>query len=266
MLICPICKSELKIIDNSYLCDHRHTYDIAKEGYVHLLPVQKKNSKNPGDNKEMINARREFLEQGYYDPLVEQIINAIEVKENANILDAGCGEGYYSHKLYEHFENTKILGFDISKEAVKKASKKYKDILFFIASVNDIPVEHKSIDNYITTFAPIDQSEIKRILKEDGKAIIISAGPNHMREIAEKIYKNYKSHDYDPQTSLVPSFHLLEENTCSFTLHLKEANQIESMLKMTPYYWSTKQEVLKDILNEKLIVTCEFKIQKFALV
>lgn len=265
MVVCPICKSRLDKVDKSFICEHRHSYDIAKEGYVHLLPVQKKNSKNPGDNKEMINARRQFLERGYYDPLVNQIIDTIEIKENATILDAGCGEGYYSDKINQYFEDARVLGFDISKEAVKKAAKKYKDIFFFIASVNDIPIADKSIDTYITTFAPIDSSEIKRILKVDGNAIIISAGPNHMSEIAEKIYSKFEPHDYDPKHSLGPSFELLQEEILDFRINLKEPTNIESMLKMTPYYWSTAEEVLAKIITTKITVTCEFKVQKFGL-
>ena len=263
-LLCPICKSPLLRSEKTYTCDSNHSYDIAKEGYVNLLPVQKKNSKNPGDNKEMINARRSFLESGYYSPLADLIISTIDHKENTTLLDAGCGEGYYTGQIAAKFNNIKILGFDISKEAIKKAAKKYKSQFFFIAGITDVPINNNSIDTYLTIFAPLDASEINRILTEDGQVIIISAGPNHMKEIAEEIYESYIPHDYDPSPVLSPHFDLKNKETITFEITLNQKEDIKSMLQMTPYYWSSDEETMKHILSKEITVTCDFQVHIFA--
>lgn len=262
-LICPICKSTLSLSEKMYKCENNHSYDVAKEGYVNLLPVQKKNSKNPGDNKEMINARRSFLESGHYTTLVNQIIKTIDHKEDKTLLDAGCGEGYYSGQIATKIKGINVLGFDISKEAIKKAAKKYKDQQFFIAGVTDIPVAEKCLDTYLTIFAPIDTSEINRVLAEDGQVIIVSAGPNHMKEIAEEIYESYIPHDYDPSLILSSHFDLKNKEVVTFTITLDQKEEIKAMLQMTPYYWSADEKTIEKILSKSMTVTCDFQIHVF---
>lgn len=262
-LICPICKSPLNRSEKTYRCENNHSYDVAKEGYVNLLPVQKKNSKNPGDNKEMIIARRSFLESGHYNPLVDQIIATIDHKENTTLLDAGCGEGYYTGQIANRLKEINILGFDISKEAIKKAAKKYKNDFFFIAGMTEIPILEKTIHTYLTIFAPVNATEINRVLANNGQVIIVSAGPNHMREIAEEIYESYIPHDYNPVPVLASHFDLKNKETVTFTITLKDKYEIKSMLQMTPYYWSSDEETMKHILSKEITITCDFQIHEF---
>ena len=66
---CPLCHAPLSRSDNHYSCPQRHQFDLAKEGYVNLLPVQFKRSRDPGDSAEMMQARRAFLDAGHYRPL-----------------------------------------------------------------------------------------------------------------------------------------------------------------------------------------------------
>ena len=116
MFICPICKTKLNTHGKTYRCENNHSFDVAKQGYVNLLPVNKKHSDNPGDSKEMVLARRAFLESGYYDCFTEklrEIINSLfNGKEKITIADCGCGEGYYDGRL----EN---LNFDFEKLYIK---------------------------------------------------------------------------------------------------------------------------------------------------
>jgi len=262
-LRCPICKATLSLNGKMYQCENNHSYDIAKEGYVNLLPVQKKNSKNPGDSKEMINARRAFLEGGHYDLLVKVLIEAMQKIEATTLLDAGCGEGYYSAKIASVLSDINVLAFDISKDAIKKAAKKYKSNQYFIASTNDIPVNDNSVDIYLTIFAPLDVNEINRVLNDNGKAIIVSAGPNHMREIAEEIYDTYIPHNYDPSEVLSTQLQLESKKECTFELNLESKEHTKSMLQMTPYYWSAGKIIIDKLLSKNLTVTCDFQIQVF---
>ena len=123
-LRCPICNEQLNLVDRQYLCPNRHSFDIARQGYVNLLTVQQKHSLNPGDTREQVLSRREFLEAGFYAPIAETLVQtAKELGISGQILDVGCGEGYYSARLADAL-GAELTGLDISKEAVRCAAAK----------------------------------------------------------------------------------------------------------------------------------------------
>ena len=91
-LFCPICGKPLRKTDRALVCEDRHSFDIARQGYVNLLPVQQKHSKNPGDTREQVLSRRAFLEAGYYAPICDALIDAAKALHlTGPILDVGCG-------------------------------------------------------------------------------------------------------------------------------------------------------------------------------
>ncbi|MAA63070.1 MAG: rRNA (guanine-N1)-methyltransferase, partial [Idiomarina sp.] len=127
-LRCPIEHSPLQLVGGSWRCENGHSYDVAKQGYVNLLPVQNKRSKDPGDSKAMVQARREFLDQGYYQPLAQVLADTVFAQGEQAVLDAGCGEGYYLRYLVEQAEQNGtdlcMAALDISKWAVQAAAKR----------------------------------------------------------------------------------------------------------------------------------------------
>ena len=94
-LLCPICGETLDRIEKQYRCGNGHSFDVARQGYVNLLPVQQKRSLNPGDTREQVLGRRAFLETGCYEPISNALNEAAkELGATGPILDVGCGEGY----------------------------------------------------------------------------------------------------------------------------------------------------------------------------
>jgi 23S rRNA (guanine745-N1)-methyltransferase len=272
IIICPYCKRALQDTNEKmYRCENNHTFDIAKQGYINLLPVNQKKSKDPGDNEMMITARRNFLELGFYDPLIESITNLVESKLTFDTneivaFDAGCGEGYYSEKALNNLSglDTQIFGTDISKFAVKNAAKKYKSNFYFVSSVYNLPIENESTDIILSVFSPIKAEEFKRVLSIDGYVIVVTPAPNHLREMAELIYETFKSHTVNAEEKMTTEFeHVLNERT-TFKIDIKNAADVLSLLKMTPYYWSTGIERLENITSKnELSVTCDFNIDIF---
>ncbi|MEQ8623340.1 MAG: methyltransferase domain-containing protein [Vicingaceae bacterium] len=272
ILICPYCKSSLdRIEEKTASCENKHSFDFAKEGYLNLLPVNQKKSKDPGDNQMMIAARRNFLELGFYDPLIKSIRDLISDKLNFNskeitAFDAGCGEGYYSEKALNHLTDLKtdILGTDISKYAVKNAAKKYKNNFYFVSSVYDLPIAEHSVDLILSIFSPIMAEEFKRILSKQGHVIVVSPAPNHLREIAELIYDSFNPHTTNIVEKMTPLFKHEFTKRTSFKIELKSAEDLLQLLKMTPYYWSTGKERLEKITKKnELSVSCDFNIDIF---
>lgn len=241
--ICPICKTGLKFVGNSFVCENNHCFDIAKEGYIHLLPANKMHSKVPGDTKEMVNARRKFLEAGYYSPFSVKLNEIVSryAQGGFTVIDAGCGEGYYTGNLKKYLDSlnisNSISGFDISKFAVKAASKKYKSIEFAVASIFDIPVKNETADVVINIFAPIVESEFLRILKKGGKLVIAVPGEYHLWGLKNLVYdepyiNEVKHTKYD-------GFEFIERIAVEDNVELQDNEQIQNMFSMTPYYWKT---------------------------
>lgn len=273
-LICPYCQNALLATDNkNYTCELNHSFDVSKEGYINLLAVYQKKSKSPGDNEMMIAARRTFLELGFYDPLIESLKTIIKTDftfrdNHFSALDAGCGEGYYSEKVMNNIPGltSQIIGTDISKYAVKNAAKKYKKNFYFVSSVFNLPVATKEIDLILSIFSPIQPEEFKRVLTKDGYVIVVSPGENHLKELAELIYDNFRAHENNVIKKMTPTFKHHSTKKTTFNIHITDTASLLILLKMTPYYWSTSKENLAKIEScQELNITCDFNISIFKI-
>ena len=271
-IICPYCQNPLLATSNkNFACELNHSFDVSKEGYINLLPVNQKKSKSPGDNEMMILARRNFLELGFYDPLIEHIKTiikeAITFDDNHFVaLDAGCGEGYYSEKVMNNIPGltSQIIGTDISKYAVKNAAKKYKDNFYFVSSVFNLPVATESIDLILSIFSPIHPEGFKRLLTKDGYVIVVSPGENHLKEMAELIYDNFREHENNVIEKMTPTLELHATKKATFNIHITDVESLLILLKMTPYYWKTTEEKLAKIKScNDINITCDFNISIF---
>jgi 23S rRNA (guanine745-N1)-methyltransferase len=244
---CPICKEKLSKTEKEYVCASGHSYDIAAEGYVHLLPPNKMHSKIPGDNKQMVASRRDFLAAGFYQLFsdkLNELVREYMSMQNPVLLDAGCGEGYYTGKLFEslkdHGFHPQVYGFDISKFAVKAAAKRYKGIDFAVGSIFDIPVTAAAADCVIDVFAPIVESELNRVLKPGGFLILAVPGERHLYGLKEILYdapyeNEYKETDYR-------GFKFIKRAAVRDEIRIDSNKTIMDLFAMTPYYWKTTIE------------------------
>ena len=233
ILKCPVCNLCLKKHEKQYICINNHSYDIASKGYINLLLANQKNTKEPGDSKEMMEGRRDFLNKGYYhtfsEKLNEVIISNIS-GNNINILDAGCGEGYFLWRLKEAIykkesnitENKKFnfFGVDISKAAVTYAAKRDKKINFIVGSNFNLPIMPNTIDIIIRNFAPSDEVELKRVLKDNGKLIVVTPGIQHLYGLKEILYVNARKHEEKEIT--FEGFKLIEHTEVKYDIHVED--------------------------------------------
>ena len=233
-----------------------HSFDKAKEGYVNLL-LKNASGKRHGDDKLMVQSRKNFLDKGYYAKLREKI-GEILGKDNL-VLDSGCGEGYYTSYFAE---NNTLLGIDISKDAIKSAAKRCKKATFAVASISQIPLADGSVDVVLNVFAPDSPKEFLRILKPSGRLITVQPLENHLFELKQAVYENpYKNPPLDLQKN---GFEIKSVNEVKYKINLESAEDIESLFKMTPYYYKTSaadQEKLKNI--NSLAISLEFVITEY---
>lgn len=244
---CPICQQLLVLSNKSFKCTNNHSFDLAKENYVNLLPVQFKHSKNPGDNKAMVNARRNFLEQNYYQPLVNLLTRWYREYTNCdgNFLDAGCGEGYYTHQ--HKADNNGVYGVDIAKEAIKKAAKKYQDCHFSVGTLSKLPFENNHFNWILSVYAPILEEEFTRVLTDNGYLITVTPAKNHLYELKERIYQ--KAEQHDEQRQPIVHLELVREENLNYEMQLSTGDDCLNLLSMTPFAFkadeNTKQWLAK---------------------
>lgn len=239
-LRCPICAGALEPVERTYRCEAGHSFDVARQGYVNLLPVQQKHSAQPGDTKEQVGARRAFLDGGFYGPIVEALCEMAKAQGcTGPILDAGCGEGYYSSRLAQAL-NAELVGLDISKEAVRAAAGRYKQQLWLCASAAHLPVEDGSIGLLTSLFAMTAPEEFRRVLRPDGAFIQVLAAQDHLLGLKEIIYPQLKLKEKDSVPAL-PGFRLTESLPVKFTF-TAEGEQVQNLLYMTPHVYRIGKE------------------------
>ncbi len=227
-LICPICKEELNKIENSYKCQNKHSFDVASSGYLNL---NIKNSNNSGDEKEMIRARHEFLNKDYYLFLRNKLNEVIDKYKPNSLLDLACGEGYYT----KSFSVEDKIGIDLSKEALKKASKQDKTTFYILKNIFEVPFENESFEAITTIFAPISK-EIPRLLKKNGHFILVKPDIDHLYKLKETVYDSpYLNEVKEIQ---IDGLKLIDEIKIKEIKHLNKEDVI-SLFKMTPYYHKT---------------------------
>ena len=232
-LVCPVCGEKLEKREKSYVCPRGHGFDIARQGYVNLLTVQRKHSLDPGDTREQVLSRRAFLDTGLYAPIAEALIRAAERNGAAGaLLDVGCGEGYYCAKL-SHALGLPLTGLDISKEAVRCAAAKYKAYSWLCSTAAHIPVPDGSVGTLSSLFALTLPGEFRRVLREGGIFLQVLAAEDHLLGLKSIIYEEL-THKEKNTTPLLPGFELLESREIKFPFTVEGA-QIGHLLSMTPH-------------------------------
>ena len=232
-LLCPVCGEELNKADRQYICPHNHSFDIARQGHVNLLTVQQKHSRNPGDTREQVLSRREFLEEGYYAPICQTLIDtAKELGITGPILDVGCGEGYYCTRLADAL-GAELAGLDISKEAVRCAAAKYKGKLWMCATAAHIPVADGSAQLLTSLFALTLPEEFARVLQPGGYYFQVLAAEDHLLGLKSIIYEelHHKEKDTVPE---LPGFELVRSVPIRFGFTV-EGQQVRNLFSMTPH-------------------------------
>ena len=239
-LLCPICAAPLRQTDKTFRCDAGHSFDMARQGYINLLPVQNKRSLNPGDTREQVLSRRAFLEAGFYTPIAQALCAAAkELNCTGPILDVGCGEGWYSAQLAAALDSP-LVGLDISKEAVRCAAAKYKNAQWICGSAARLPVASGSVGLVTSLFALTIPEEFKRVLRSDGYYFQVLAQEDHLLGLKSIIYPKLL-HKEKNTTPDLPGFTLVRQIPIRFTFTV-EGQQVQNLLSMTPHVYRISKE------------------------
>ena len=268
LFLCPVCGKALDRQETGYRCPGGHSFDKAAAGYVHLLPANKKHAKDPGDDKGMAAARNRFLSGGWYAPLRDRLAELAlrYTPDRCVVLDAGCGEGYYTAGVYAALKKAgkqvKLAGVDLSKHALKKAAKREKDGEFAVASVYGLPVADRCVHLLLNCFSPLALEEFLRVLRPGGVYFYVVPGARHLWELKEVLYDD----PYPNTEKLTPYPGLTYQEVAEVdeVLRLPDQQTISDLFQMTPYFWKTPKRGAERLAAlEELEVTASFRIHVF---
>lgn len=252
-LACPVDGGRLALHETRWTCAKGHAFDVARQGYVNLLPVQHKRTKQPGDSKEMVTARRQFLNAGIYEPVARRLAGIILAqmagREGVCIMDAGCGEGYYIDHVFNDLREqdapgaVSFMGMDISKAAIAAAASRNREITWVVGTNRLPPVEAASVDIIFCVFGFHSFEGFQKIVKPGGKVILVEPGPDHLQELREIIYREVKrTGPPDLSCAEKSGFSLIDTVPLQFTTGLVNHARIHDLLLMTPHFYrATKQ-------------------------
>lgn len=277
-LACPIDGAKLESHEKQLVCENGHVFDIARQGYVNLLPVQHKRTKHPGDSKAMVLARIQFLNSGIYEPiakkLTELVFSQIAKDTETCFMDAGCGEGYYFDNLFNFLRDKKgdnhlsFIGLDISKDAIVQATKRNKQISWVVGTNRKPPVEDESVDIILCLFGFLCVEGFYKALKPGGKIILVDPGQGHLKELREIIYPEVKKTDQSHSSQMeITGFTSVQTEELRFKSKITNNEQINHLLIMTPHFYRATKKGREAACNlQQLGITVDVIFRVFAKV
>ena len=241
LLACPICRAQMGVSDDGRVCRcggvRVHCYDFSKSGYLNLGGPRA----GDGDAKEAVQARRAFLDVGYYQPLSDAINEMLCGIPSTSVLDAGCGEGYYTNRMAD---GRAVFGVDLSRAGIDAAAKRAKQLQtgagFAVASIFELPVQDASLDVITNIFAPCAETEFLRALKRGGHLLLVGAGERHLMGLKEQIYAD--AYENRGRADLPVQMEEIDRRRVHYEITVKGAEMIEALFSMTPYYWRTSRD------------------------
>lgn len=267
LLCCPICGQGLSREAGRYLCPGGHSYDRAREGYVHLLPANRKHAKEPGDDKGMTAARNRFLSKGYYAPLLEalQALALERIGGEGDVLDSGCGEGYYTQGVFQALTGAgkaiRLAGIDLSKPSVRLAARRLPAGEFAVASAYHLPVGTQTVDLLLNCFSPLALEEFHRVLRPGGAFLYVVPGADHLWELKQVLYDT----PYRNKEENVPYEGVSYDTVVPVRARMEVSGEdLKDLFQMTPYYWKTPKEGAARLAElDGLDITADFRIHVF---
>jgi 23S rRNA (guanine745-N1)-methyltransferase len=257
ILTCPICGKPLDLTEKTRRCPAGHSFDrAAKGGYVHLLRQSRKGSAHPGDSPEMCRMRTQFLEAGYYAPLKRQVYTSVTALAPRAVLDAGCGEGYYTAAIWQALEalggERALAGIDLAKTALRHTAKLCPQAELAVASILALPVRDGSLDLVTHLFAPPADREFARVLRPGGALLTVRPGARHLWGLKEQLYE--KPYENPTDVRDIPGF-VHESRICVEDCITVRGGDIAALFRMTPYAWKTGREAAERLLALPELVT-----------
>lgn len=278
-LACPIDGLRLAQCDGYWQCPSNHHFDLSRQGYLNLLPSSQKTSRDPGDSKAMVEARRLVLDTGLFDPFAKELSRQVssrmvhQIERPAVVLDAGCGEGYYTDYMRRSVSVAAdrmlpvFVGVDISKWGILAAARRYPDVTWVVGNNKRLPVLSGSVD-IITSVFGFETWQPWAALQSPGQNVLVAhAGPLHLIEMRELIYEEVTIHEAaDDKAAIEAGYQRIDASALNFQAQLDSLESAERILSMTPHGYRIPTDkraglaaALSGLLNKPLTIDVLFR-------
>lgn len=246
---CPICKENLSFNENSLICCNGHNFDISKKGFVDLI-LNNKQQKNY--DLESFENRHLVLEQGMYDHIANKLVKLVTDLKLSNILDVGCGEGYYSKKISQITNN--ILAFDISKDSIQLAARGINTpVKWFIGDLAHLPIQNGVINGIIDVFSPANYDEFNRILSPNGYVLKVIPNQYHVQELRQQAQGQLKQPKYSNKKVLdyfEEHYQIMDQIDATQTYTVSKEERA-AFINMTPLLFNVDNSLIDwDVVNK----------------
>ena len=262
-LACPLCALSLNDGGKFWHCSSNHHFDLARQGYLNLLPASQKTSRDPGDSKSMFDARRSVFASGLYkrfaDALSQQVYLRVSAfgSRSTVVLDAACGEGYFTNHICAAINGVDdepqavVMGVDISKWGVIAAARAYPEVTWLVGNNKHLPVLQGSVD-IITSVFGFETWKPWAALQTPGQWVLVAhAGPRHLIELRELIYDKVTIHgEADDTEATEAGYELIERATLSYVISVESVDVAEKVLAMTPHGYRISADKHEDLKAE----------------
>ncbi len=257
---CPICESPCQFFMPLTLkCEQGHAFDVAKPGYLFLLPHGVKTKYE----KRLFEARKRLIETGFFDGMTAKIAAIINQLPQVEIqmVDAGSGEGsHLAHLLSESEKKIQAFGFDLAKEGVRQAAKDYGEAIWAVSDLANIPLKSGQTDIILNILSPASYDEFARILTDDGLLIKVIPEPNYLTELRTFFYEENTYSNERVRERFKETFTILREERITYERNLDRA-ELADLMEMTPLGWHITEEK-KAMLLQKTPqkITVDYKL------
>jgi 23S rRNA (guanine745-N1)-methyltransferase len=212
MLLCPVrdCHLPLTRDEGRVVCPRGHSFDIARGGHINLLQPQDRRSKEPGDTRDAVAARRRLHDLGVTRPLLDAMAALIDARASDVVLDAGCGDGFYLGSLARE-TGVEAHGVDISLPAVNAAARRYKEGEWIVANADRfIPYADQSFSVVMSITGRMNGAEFRRVLRDGGRLLVAVAAPDDLAELRSRTGADGRDRVDRTVETFAPAFRLIE--------------------------------------------------------
>lgn len=255
LLRCPLCHQGMETVGQSLRCGSGHNWDMAARGYVNFITSRR--GVAPYDAASF-GHRRRFMQAGYYRHVEEALAQALIEAPPGPVVDAGCGEGWFSARLAEGADR-QVMALDYAKEAVQRAAGLSGAVCWLVGDIANLPLKDHCAAAVVNAFAPANYAEFARVLRPDGLLVKVIPGVRHLQELRLAARGQLPEGEYSAQPvaeHFARHFADMSRRTVSMTLPLTQ-EALDDLLRMTPLMFGVDLDAIDRSLLSAITVEAE---------
>jgi 23S rRNA (guanine745-N1)-methyltransferase len=248
LLACPHCGGDLEDEGRTLRCARGHSFDVARQGYVALIPGGE--LRHHGDTRAMVEARAAFLDSGHFDPILARAaeLAGFSADVPGAVIDVGAGTGHYLARVLDAWPQRSGLALDASRAAAARAARAHPRAGSVMCDVwGDLPVRTGVAAVVLNAFAPRNGPEMRRVLHDRGTLVIVHPTRSHLQELVEALGLLSVGEDKDDRIGhqMEPWFEPIERTGLGYRVSL-QAHELEALVAMGPSAWHVDPDALAE--------------------